>query len=471
MSLNDLVQLETTVVSQAGATITLADVTGLAVGDRVVIESQHGYNETGLDGNWTLSNLPLTGYYLNVTNVGKSFIGTIQSGGISGNTIILDRTVPSGAVGLPCYRENSAAVKYAIENGVSWPARKRFAIASDNTAQIRALLTDDYQEIDFNNCELFAPRGCGALGLAIAKIGGGPVSNKRYKNLTMRGNVKDSGYGFFAETGVFVQGSSLAAAFNIFGTGGAPPSGPTSNVIAENFTFIDNWRACGISLALDCFGVNMRCENTDPLRQYIQWEFQISSSQRCAFIDCVVDGDYMRGGFEPFKSIGCSFIRCGGRNTSFSSNTSGGVLFKDCYVVIDDTNPNASFSPDNFLMNINRTIEDQQGSPQAGTNGGVGVMDFSIIYNAIPYASDGVSGEIWKQVGVTPGSQGIVGAKINGVHFQVPRTNVTQNNGYTDGYVVNNNALATDTIVSRVSGSTLDSGTKLLGVTETEITQ
>jgi hypothetical protein len=454
MGLYDLGELSTTVTAQSGSTVTLASVTGLVAGDSIIIESQHGYNETGLDGDWAITNIgPIafpTQYYLLVDHVGKSFISTIVS--IAGLVVTVDRTVPSGAVGLPCYRNNHEAVMYAINNKLTWPSGKTLACASSNTAPMRGYLSDLYHEIDFRHCTLFAPRGCGALGLAMYRDGGGGVSNKVYRNLTLRGNARDAGYGILAETGEYIQGSSFNYCFGIAGTGGGGGN-IVSNIRVENFTFIDVWQSIAIVYATDSFVVNCRTTRTEPLRSYVQWEYQTSLSSRCGFVDCVVDSDFMTAGFEPFQSIGISFIRCGGRNTAFSCNSSGSSIFKDCYVTIDDVNPDTAFSANNPIVNINRTIEEQQGTPYTASNGGVRVQDMTVTYNEIPYPS---TDRIFNTITVAPPYQGIaVKAEIKGITVTVPRTNVTTPNA---GYVVRSDA--PDTTVTGMVATTLDSGSK-----------
>lgn len=457
MGLYDLVSLSTTVTAQSGATVTLASVAGLTVGDKIIIESDHGYDEVGLDGDWSISNFPLAGggYYTDVTHVGKSFIsGPITD--ISGNVVTVDRTVPAGAVGLPCHRNNRDSIKYAIENKLAWPRSKRLATSHS----VIAYLTDDYHEIDFNNCTLFAPKGCIALNLSIARIGGGAVSNKRYANLTMQGNAGDAGYGLFVENGIFTQGASMQAALNIAGTGGATPT-RARNIVVENVHFIDNWRACTFQVASDCIGKNLTSTNTQPLRQYVQWDFQQASTERCAFIDCTVDGDYMRAGFEAFKATSGSFIRCGGRNVSFSVNTSGSVSFRDCSVVLDNINPPESFSPNNPIFNLNRAIETQQGSVQPGTDGGVGISNFSVEYREIPYPNNGASGEIWSCLVVNNHPYDVpVRADIRGLTLTLPRTNVTRAGGGTVGYVLDVNGHIENQDVYGVTATQIDGGSK-----------
>jgi len=152
-------------------------------------------------------------------------------------------------------------------------------------------------------------------------------------------------------------------------------------------------------------------------------------------------------------------------------NSSGGIRFKDCFITIDEINPDASFSPNNPLMNIGRNIENQQGAVQPGTGGGVGIDNFVVRYNEIPYPSAGVSGEMWTTVSINAESAyGLpVEARIRGITLILPRTNVTGPNGASDGYVVNRNGnVGGTTIVQGVNATTLDSGTKLLNVSETQ---
>ncbi len=453
MSANDLIQLETTVTATSGSTLTLASVEGLAVGDSIIVESQHGYNETGLDGDWAFTGLPTSNhYYLAVDHIGKSFIAVVSN--ISGNVVTVDRAVPPAAVGLPCYRDNSTAIKYAIDNLLPWPSRKRFATAELQPTfkmpmPLRCYLTDDPATIDFNHCEIFAPRGCGAVMISIARTGGGGVSNKHYKNLTIRGNVRDSGYGIFAETGSYNQQTWAMSAFAFAGTGGGSPSTAT-NVIVENFTLIDNWRSVSCSIAMDCFIVNCTSRFTDPLRRYIQWEYQADSCYRVSFVDCIIDSPYARPGFEPFKCQGVSFIRCGGKNCGFASNSSGATLFKDCFVEWTDENPDPAWSQFNPLINCNRTVEEQAGAQYPGTNGGVGVRNFTATYRVVPYPD---TNRIFQTISVAPGVHGIAtDADIRGVTLVVPRTNLTTPS---DGYLVRSSEAET---TARGLVGTLDTG-------------
>jgi hypothetical protein len=447
MAVNDLIELSTTVTAQSGATVTLASVEGLAVGDGIIIESDHGYNELGLDGEWEITGKP-DHYYGNAI-IGKSFIGTVQ--GISGSVVTVDRTVPTGAVGLNCYRNNFAAVQHAVNQKLAWPSRKVFAVASANSSPPRCELTDSYYEFDFNNCEIFAPRGTGALALYVSRVGGGPVSNKRYANLTLRGNARISGYGVSAETGKWRQGSSQPAAFTVGGVN----SSRARNVYIENFTFIDNWRSLAIDVAEDCIAYNCRSEFTSPLYNYVQWEYQFSTAFRCAVINCPVISNWFRPAYNAFKSQGVSFLECQTRNGLFAINTSGAVLVKNCGVLWTEENPYEHWSPNYPVMAINRTIENQQGYVQEGTVGGTLVKNFSVIYERLPYPT---TSRMFNTINIDQGYYSVpTQAVIDGVSVVVPFLEATTPN---TGYVVRSDD--PQAIVSNVSATTLNSGTKVV---------
>lgn len=404
---NDLVSLEATVLSVNGSTIALSNVNGLAVGDSLIIESQHGYNEAGLDGVWPISNLPVgSGYYTGASRVGRSYIATIKE--LTGNKAVMSRPVPPAAKWLTCYRDNSDAIKYAIEKRIQWPDGQRFAYATSTTQPVLIYLTDEWFDYDFRGCEIFAPRGCGALQIGFGRVGGGAFSNKRFRNLVLRGNARDSGYGFIVPSGTWIQGSSMPSAWLV----GGVSASPMSNVIIENFTCIDNWRAVGLTYASDCLVKNCRSEFTDVLRQYVQWEYLAAHCKRCRFEDVtVVDPNGMRAAFSAFRCEDVQFVKCGGENIGFESNTSNGTLFEDCWTDITVENPHDAWSFYNSLISINTNIANQQGNDPSSS--GIMVKNFAVRYNVIPYPE---RNKIWNTVIIGQG----IGAAIDGLRIEMP---------------------------------------------------
>jgi hypothetical protein len=66
----------------------------------------------------------------------------------------------------------------------------------------------------------------------------------------------------------------------------------------------------------------------DPLRQYVQWQFQWSDSTGGGCEDCEVRSTYVIPGFSAFKSTRVSFIRPKSGNAIMSMNGSGGWLIE-----------------------------------------------------------------------------------------------------------------------------------------------
>lgn len=437
--------------SVSGSTVTLVNKTGFSVGDKIIIESQHGYNQDGLDGNWTWNFVGYSGdfYFDPALKQGKSFMGSIT--GISGETITLDRTVPVGAVGLPFHRDNGDAVKHAIENGVSWPSGVTFHVGS-NADFIRPALSTEQQTIDFNNCTWLNVRGCPGLLFYPNTIGGSSsVSNKVFKNLNLVGNSLNSGFGVQSLIG-------LNALVLIAG----------SNVVVDNFTTRNGWRGIVLNNSVDCVVQNCTSTLECHRRRYIQWEFQASGCSRCVFYNCTVDCDFPFASFEPFKCSGVSFVKCGGRNAGYSCNASGKIKFIDCNCTYDsadyETEGASSWSINNPIININRIIENQQGTPQTGTEGGCLVYNFDMAYEALPRVA---SQRIFKCIIVGGGIRGIsTDARIRNVSYTNPFLASTDGNGNAVGYVISGDANtlganADQLIVSGiVNATTLNTGLK-----------
>jgi hypothetical protein len=410
----DIGELSTTVIGQSGEVVTLADVTNLSIGDEIIIESDHGYDEEGLDGDFAYSVPSGSGYYNNVTHIGKSFLAEVEN--ISGNDVTVDREVPVGATGLNCYRNNAVAVENVFENGLTMPENKSLAIWGLNGEGIR-ILTDDSEEIyDLNGCTLFSPNGCPTVLLVFLKIGGGFANNKTIRNGTLWGNVRDAGYGYQKDT-VLAKGAAL----NLSG----------QNNHANNLIFRDNWRSVAMNFSDGCTVTDCSAEQfTDPLREYVQWEFQAVTSTNCTFTRCTVDTDSPRAGFEPFKSQNILFDRCGGRNTLCATNASGNAEFRDCTFVWDSVDPDAQFSPNNGIFGFNRNIENSQGSPVPNSSGGSRIRRCSVDFRVVVYPS---TNRVLNVVLVAPGNYGIAtAADIRGLRVSYPNDTVlaAQNAGY-----------------------------------------
>lgn len=453
MAANDLISLETVVQSVNGLQLVLESVLGLSVGDSIIVESLHGYDKEGVDGVWSVNGLP-DNYYFSAL-LGRSFVATVIA--VNGNTVTVDRAVPAACQGNPCYRNNAQAVKYAITNLRPWPYAQRFACAEQDMSSfpvpLQCYLSDASATIDFRNCAIFAPRGCGAICIRINRrtsLGGGGVRNKVFKNLTIVGNARDFGYGVIAIDGDWQDDSSTPAAFDLIGDTGAQPT-VVSNVFIENFTFVNNWQDISLSYAADCVVYNCKSYFSDPKRATIASQYSLLGASRCSMIDCTIHCDYGRLGFFVQRGLDVTLLRCGGTNCLFAVDTSGRVLIEQCSSDWTDVGPDDHIAAAAGIFNISRRYELVQDEVVPNTGGGTVLRNCTVTYTDIPFVDD----YIFNTVVVEQGELDVLTqCSVRGLSLEVPRSDVTT---VLDGYLVRSEEQYT--LASDLTGQ-LDSGAK-----------
>lgn len=385
----------TSIVSYAsGNVIRLAGGVGpLVPGMAMIVESQHGHNEAGIDGSYTWdsfyrrapSGAGKRDWYLgDHLTQGKSFMGDIVS--ISGNDITLDRTISSAAIGLPFYVDCGPAIKAAIEANAAWEEGKTYYLTARQASlngTVRPSLSHAQQTRDFNFCTFKAARGCWSWEFNPAHPLGGSPNNKVWKNLTLHGN--------WLSTGGFVPPINQPGDPVVWRCVGA-------NHLFDNVNFVDQMTSFSFHYAVDSVLQNSTYTNNSQGRRYFQWHYGTSSGcKRCVFYNCTVDSDWYCPAFEAFDSTGVVFDKCGGRNCTWSHNTSGKTIFKDCYTNWDDDNVwvgDATYhgwSQFGHIMDANANIESQQGHPHIGTEGGVLVENFRFEYQKLPWSNPSAS--------------------------------------------------------------------------------
>lgn len=305
---------------------------GFEAGDEVVIESQHGYGEPGIDGVWDIAQEP--GYYRSVP-IGKSFHASIV--GIEGNALALDREPPAAAVGLTVHRNNMQAVIRALGDRRRWPDGQALAVSDPGNQYPRVYVDPSYHRYDFNDCELYAVHGGAGLRLHLMNTfpPGGPVRNKELANLTLRGNVRHAGYNFIG--GMFRYEHAL--------TIGDDNGGQCTNVTVRNVKFIDNWGALSFKQCAHCRAVDCVSYETEQLKEYVaKWHFIADISQHIEFVRCQVDANAPASGFESFNSAHVRFLECRGRNVWAAANMADGLEWID-YAVEWDNYDLGPFNP------------------------------------------------------------------------------------------------------------------------------
>ena len=163
---------------------------------------------------------------------------------------------------------------------------------------------------------LRSPKGAPCGGLQCFE-----TNNTEIRDLTIIGNAGQNGFGL-KEVGY----NSVEYGVGILLT-------RCSNCIIRNVSFVDVlskavWGQYTVGLQVyDCdLTIN------DPIRAYLAWWFGVSDSSDGTFSRCMINSEWLVGGFEMFRSNGVKFIECGGKNAVFSSNSSGNFVV-DAFVV------------------------------------------------------------------------------------------------------------------------------------------
>lgn len=440
-------------------TLTVADATGFAVGDQVIVENPTGPGTRGVGGCW-----PATIY------ASKAAMDADKTKANNTYATIAGDTADSKFGSL--HRYNASTQTWNIYNNTEykepyWDRAEPFSLVAKITAKAGNVLTLDLPaqisvanvNVYFDNWPLFGPLGIGANRLqnktlifgvgeyafsrplrfdTCAEInikGAGKTLTKlvspkctpsigieyllctgscSLRDLTMVGNVRDTGYG----TGTLpTQPQDQLRRF--FVTAFYPNrcyNGPTT---CENVDFIDPWQSFGGSYSSGMHAINSK--TTSPGHKcYIQWFYQFSDhGQACSATDCQVFSDAAVGAFESFYGTGATFTRCGGINALFSANSAAQFLFDECYTTIkagSQKSPPGNFGTLGFasekidVFNINNNI----GNSGARDNlGGAGeVRNANIV----------IEGPINLTTGAVPNpftiAPNIEGVKITGTYGQ-----------------------------------------------------
>lgn len=181
------------------------------------------------------------------------------------------------------------------------------------------------------------------------------------RDLHLLGNCADSGYG----TGITPSQSqttlsrSTTTGIWYYACNGSlhevtdcKMTNPWTGAVSSSYTWNVKAYRC------DVYSAGHRC--------YIQWMFQFADQSNCYAEDCHVYADYLTGGFETFRSNNTTFVRCGGVNCAFSSNSSGTWLYDSPFATITagaQKTPPGNFGTTGFfsskgeIYNFNNNIQ------------------------------------------------------------------------------------------------------------------
>jgi hypothetical protein len=319
-----------------------------------------GYAFWWLDGQWfnlapNRPNMFYTGQYYLGKAVPRSLQARITA--ISGNTVTLDKSAVVSASGANVYLDTAPILTNMIAasgslalpagnyptGGVVWIRNKAgFVLSGQGKDQTR----------------IYSPKG-----VPSAMIQAYNAPNTTVRDLTLEGNFRDEGFGL-NWTGSTPPGTNEPVTETNVPQGAGFPRGILINVASHNSVVQDvrvidvAQHAVSASYADNVWARRVENIQNDPMRQYVQWQFQWSDSTGGGCEDCEVRSAYVIPGFSSFKSSRVSFIRPKGRNAIMAMNGSGGWLIEgaDLRFTANSLHPQGYVTPFHPIVEANTNI-------------------------------------------------------------------------------------------------------------------
>jgi hypothetical protein len=192
------------------------------------------------------------------------------------------------------------------------------------------------------------------------------ANNSVLKNLTVQGNLRNSGYVVDFLTSSVSGGGTFLPAHNVTG----------SNYKIQNVTCIDVFSGCiNTSYATNSVASHVTAYLTDGAQSYTQWQFQFSNSTGGGCDDCTVYSPYLIAGFNSFASTNTKFSGITSTNGTFACNSCNNVTFQNLNVTIT---ANSQLSPLSFSVH-NGVFDLNLNNKQAPLSSGAILAPFSIV--------------------------------------------------------------------------------------------
>jgi hypothetical protein len=319
-----------------------------------------GYVFWWLDGQWynLAPNRPNT-FYTGQYYLGKAVPRSLQARitAINGNTLTLDKSAAVSAEGANVFLDTAPILTGMIAKsgklllpagnyptgGVIWIRNKtRFVLSGHGKDQTR----------------IYSPKG-----VPSAMIQARNAPNTVIKSLTLEGNFRDEGFGL-NWTGSTTAGTNEPVTETNVPQGAGFPRGILIDVASHDSVVQDvlvinvAQQAVGVSHADNVWARQVQNVQSDPLRQYVQWQFQWSDAKGGGCEDCEVRSTYVIPGFSSFKSTRVSFIRPKGQNAIMAMNGSGAWLIEgaDLRFTANSLHPEGYTTPFHPIIEANTNI-------------------------------------------------------------------------------------------------------------------
>jgi hypothetical protein len=311
-----------------------------------------------LDGAW--SQWMANDYYVSEA-VPRSLVATIQA--IDGSVITLDKTAAATASNANVYYDNAKWFWDNVGEGTSGfsPDNNTLIIPPGKFAFSSPMTLEHHSDWTImgsgDQSEIFSPKGVAGAGVA-ADFCDGIV----LRDFSIVSNAKNEGFGLAWNT---LNNGSVRVDETTLPQGSQFPSGAvishTHGGTIQNLTVVDVFQnAIGVSAGSSDINVyDCRVYVTEPLREYVQWMYQISDSKNVSVYDSYLESAYLVQGFEIFRSDDSKFVNMNSINGVAAVNSSGRFILEDMNITIHANSQFdfASFSPFNPIVNINTNIQ------------------------------------------------------------------------------------------------------------------
>jgi hypothetical protein len=290
-----------------------------------------GYVFWWLDGQWynmapNRQNTFYTGQYYLGKAVPRSLQARITA--IDGRRFKLDRSAAVSTEGANVYLDTAPILSnmIAASGKLSLPAG---SFPTGGVVWIRDKTDFELSGDGKDHTTIYAPKG-----VPSAMIQAYNAPKTRVRDLTLQGNFRDEGFGL-NWTGSTNAGTNQPVTEYDVPQGAAFPRGILLHVGSHDSEVKDvrvidvAQQAVGVSFADNVWARRVENIQNDPLRQYVQWQFQWADTTGGGCEDCEVRSTYVISGFEAFKATNVQFIRPKGVNAMFAMNGSGGWIIAD----------------------------------------------------------------------------------------------------------------------------------------------
>jgi hypothetical protein len=354
-------------IAAGSNSLTVADVSGFAVGDWVIVEigkepGQGMRGTRGVGGSWPSYSYPTVDAMNASTTVPATFVWVESTGvvyqridgqwkipwppayytakaiprslqaritTINGSTLTLDKSAVIGVSGANVYLDVAPIINQSIANastGVTVPPGN-FAIGG--TLWILDKTGFTFAGSGKSQTKFFSPKGVPSAQLEIRTS-----PNSTIRDFTSQGNWRDNGFGLNwtgstpaasfqpASDVELPQGSHWPRAINV--------TMSSHRSVVKDIEVIDTAQmAVMVTFADEIWAFRVSNIQNDPMRQYLQWQFQWVNTTGGGCVDCSIVSPKVIAGFEAFRSKNVSFIRPRGVNATFAANGAGGWLVED----------------------------------------------------------------------------------------------------------------------------------------------